>query len=210
MDRILVVDDHPLVRKGIIQVLVDEFPRGVIAEASDSPQALAAVWNEPLDLVILDLSLPGRNGLELLKEIRTARPKLPVLVLSVYPEEQFATRALRAGAAGYLSKDSPPETLILAVRRVMAGGKFVSPATAEKLACELTADLSKPTHTQLSDREYDILLRIASGQTLTEAAAALNLSVKTVSTYRTRILHKMGKSKNSELIAYAIRGNLIA
>ncbi len=188
---------------------MDEFPQGVLTEASDSAETLTAVCNQPLDLVVLDLSLPGRSGLELLKEIKAARPNLPVLILSMYPEEQFATRALRAGAAGYLSKDSSPETLIQAVRRAIVGRKFVSPATAERLACELSTDLSKPLHEQLSDREYDILLRIASGQSVSDAANALHLSVKTVSTYRTRILCKMGKHNNAELMQYAIRGNLV-
>ena len=209
MAQILVVDDHPLIRKGIVDVLKDEFPQSTIIQASDAVQTMAAVWDQQVDLVLLDLSLPGRSGLELLKEVKSARPKLPVLILSMYPEEQFATRALRAGAAGYLSKDTPSDKLIQAVRRALAGGKFVSQETAERLAAELTIDTSKPLHEQLSDREYDIMLRLASGQGVSDIAATLNLSVKTVSTYRTRLLNKMGKQNNAELTQYAIRNKLI-
>lgn len=209
MVNILVVDDHPLVRMGIAQVLADELPRASIDQASDAPETMKAVWEKPLNLVLLDLSLRGRSGLDLLKEIKNARPKLPVLILSSYPEEQFATRALRAGAAGYLNKDTHPEMLIQAVRRALAGGKFVTPETAERLATELTADTSKPLHEQLSDREYDILLRIASGQSVSEIASTLTLSVKTVSTYRTRLLLKMRKQNNAELTHYAIHNKLV-
>jgi DNA-binding NarL/FixJ family response regulator len=209
MAHILVVDDHPLIRRGIAQSLHEEFPESVLLEAEDAAEAMAAVWNQPLSLVVLDLSLRGRSGLELLKEIKAARPHLPVLILSMHAEEQFATRALRAGAAGYVSKDSPTSTLLLAVRRAMAGGKFVSPETAERLANELNIDASKPLHEQLSDREHDILLRIGSGQGISKIADALHLSVKTVSTYRTRVLHKMGLENNAELTQYVIRNKLI-
>ncbi len=209
MAQVLVVDDHPMIRAGVVRVLKDAFPQAIVSEASTALETMTAVWNQVLDLVILDLSLPGRSGLELLKEIKAARPQLPVVIFSMYPEDQFATRALRAGAAGYLNKDSPPETIIQAARRAMAGGKFVSPSTAEKLASELAMDTSKPLHEQLSDREYDILLRIGSGQSVGNIAAELNLSVKTVSTYRTRVLFKMGMRNNAELAQYAIRNNLI-
>jgi len=207
--NILLVDDHPLVRKGIARAIAEELPDATVGEAGDAPETMKAVWERPLDLVLLDLSLRGRSGLELLKEIKTARPKLPVLILSSYPEEQFATRALRAGAAGYLNKEIAPATLMQAVRRVLAGGKFVSPETAELLANELSGDTSRPLHEKLSDREYDILMRIASGQSISGIAETLNLSVKTVSTYRTRLLLKMGKQNNAELTQYAIRNNLV-
>ena len=209
MVNILLVDDHPLVRKGIARAIAEELPDATVGEAGDAPETMKAVWERPLDLVLLDLSLRGRSGLELLKEIKTARPKLPVLILSSYPEEQFATRALRAGAAGYLNKEIAPATLMQAVRRVLAGGKFVSPETAELLANELSGDTSRPLHEKLSDREYDILMRIASGQSISGIAETLNLSVKTVSTYRTRLLLKMGKQNNAELTQYAIRNNLV-
>jgi two-component system, NarL family, invasion response regulator UvrY len=209
MARILVVDDHPLIRKGIVQTLTDEFPQGVILEASNSADTLDTVQKQVLDLVLLDLSLPGRSGLDLLKEIKAICPKLPVLIVSSYPEDQFAIRSLKAGAAGYLNKESPPQTLILAARRAMAGGKFLSPAIAERLATELTVDTSKPLHEQLSDREYDILRRLASGQSISDISATLNLSAKTVSTYRTRLLQKMRMQNNAELIQYAIRAKLV-
>jgi two-component system, NarL family, invasion response regulator UvrY len=209
MARILVVDDHPLIRKGIVQTLADEFPQGQISEASNSADALDAVGKQILDLVLLDLSLPGRSGLDLLKEIKAICPKLPVLIVSSYPEDQFAIRSLKAGAAGYLNKESPPQMLILAARRAMAGGKFVSPAIAERLASELTVDTSKPLHDQLSDREFDILRRLASGQSINDISMTLNLSAKTVSTYRTRLLQKMRMQNNAELIQYAIRNKLV-
>jgi DNA-binding NarL/FixJ family response regulator len=209
MAYILLVDDHPLIRRGIAQSLHEEFPESVLLEAEDAAGAMKAVWDQPLSLVVLDLSLRGRSGLELLKEIKNVKPHLPVLILSMHAEEQFATRALRAGAAGYVSKDSPPTVLIQAVRRAMAGGKFVSPETAERLANELTIDNSRPLHDQLSDREHDILLRIGSGQGISKIADALHLSVKTVSTYRTRVLNKMGMESNAELTQYVIRNKLI-
>ena len=209
MVRVLVVDDHPLIRRGIVQTLKDEFPDGIITEAVDAVGTMTAVWEQGLDLVLLDLSLPGRSGLDLLKEIKSVRPNLPVLIVSLHPDEQFAVRALRAGAAGYLSKDCPPATLLQAARRAMAGGKFVTPETAERLASELAADTAKPSHEQLSDREYDVFLRISSGQSVSDIANTLNLSVKTVSTYRTRVLQKMGKHSNAELIQYSIRNHLV-
>jgi two-component system invasion response regulator UvrY len=209
MTRILVVDDHPLVRRGIVQVLSAEFSAGAIGEASNAAEALSAIWGQEWQAVVLDISLPGRSGLELLKEIKTASPKLPVLILSTYPEAQFATRMLRAGAAGYLNKESSPEVLIQAIRRVLAGGKYISPAVAEHLASELGIDTSKPVHELLSDREYEVMLRIAAGQAVGQVAEELHLSVKTVSTYRTRILEKTGFKNNSEIAQYAIRNDLI-
>ena len=191
------------------QLLTTEFPHCTVNEASTAAEGLEAIWNESWNLVLLDISLPGRNGLELLKEIKAARPKLPVLILSTYPESQFATRVLKAGAAGYLTKESPPETVIRAIRQVLTGGKFISPWVAERLASEIMLDTSKPAHELLSDREYDVMLRIASGQAVGEIANTLNLSVKTISTYRTRILEKMGMKNNAELMQYAIRNTLI-
>ena len=159
--------------------------------------------------MLLDISLPGRSGLELLKEIKAARPKLPVLVLSAYSESQFATRVLKAGGAGYLTKESPPETVIRAVRLALGGGKFISPSVADCLASEIMIDTSKPAHELLSDREYDVMQRIASGQAVGTIAATLHLSVRTVSTYRTRTLEKMGMKSNAELTQYAIRNKLV-
>lgn len=209
MPRILLVDDHELVRKGVLQVLAGEYPDGVFEEASNSVEALNAIWKQTWDLILLDIGLPGRGGLELLKEVRAARPRLPVLVLSMYPEEQFSTRALRAGAAGYLTKAGLSETLVCAVRQVLGGGKFISQKAAEILASELNVDASRPIHEQLSDREHDVMMRIARGQGVGEIALTLSLSVKTVSTYRSRVLEKMRTKNNSELTHYAIRNGLV-
>lgn len=209
MPRLLIVDDHPLVRRGIVEVLAEAFPGGIIGEASDGAQALQAVYDGAWDLVVLDLSLPGRTGLDVLKEIRGARPRLPILILSTYPERQFATRALRAGASGYLNKGSPPEVLLSAVRKVLAGGKFVSASLGESLAADLDRDFSKPLHEGLSDREYDVMLRIASGKTVSEIAEEIHLSVKTISTYRARTLEKMGMKNNADLTQYGMREKLV-
>jgi two-component system, NarL family, invasion response regulator UvrY len=209
MVRLLIVDDHPLVRRGIVEVLAEAFPGGSIAEASDGAEALQAVYDGIWDLVVLDLSLPGRTGLDVLKEIKDARPRLPILVLSTYPEQQFATRALRAGASGYLNKGSPPEILVSAVRKVLAGGKFISASLGESLAADLDRDFSKPLHECLSDREYDVMLRIASGKTVSEVAEEIHLSVKTISTYRSRVLEKMHLKNNAELTQYGMREKLV-
>jgi two-component system invasion response regulator UvrY len=208
MTTILVVDDHPLVRRGIVQVLGTECSGSLVCEASNESEALAAVQNKPCSIVLLDISLPGRGGLELLKEIRALRPRLPVLVVSSHPESQFATRMLRAGAAGYLTKESPPEVLVSAVRQVLSGHRYVSATMAERLVQDLGVDSTKAPHELLSDREYDVMLRIASGLPVGKVAAVLNLSVKTVSTYRTRILEKMGLENNADLTQYAIRNKL--
>lgn len=209
MVRLLIVDDHPLVRRGIVEVLAEAFPGGSIAEASDGAEALQAVYDGIWDLVVLDLSLPGRTGLDVLKEIKDARPRLPILVLSTYPEQQFATRALRAGASGYLNKGSPPEVLLSAVRKVLAGGKFISASLGESLAADLDRDFSKPLHECLSDREYHVMLRIASGKTVSEVAEEIHLSVKTISTYRARVLDKMHMKNNAELTQYSVRERLV-
>jgi two-component system invasion response regulator UvrY len=209
MVRLLIVDDHPLVRRGIVEVLAEAFPGGSIAEASDGAEALQAVYDGIWDLVVLDLSLPGRTGLDVLKEIKDARPRLPILVLSTYPEQQFATRALRAGASGYLNKGSPPDVLLSAVRKVLAGGKFISASLGESLAADLDRDFSKPLHECLSDREYHVMLRIASGKTVSEIAEEIHLSVKTISTYRSRTLEKMRMKNNAELTQYGMRERLV-
>ena len=192
-----------------MEVLAEAFPGGNIAEASDGAEALQAVYDGAWDLVVLDLSLPGRTGLDVLKEIRGARPKLPILILSTYPEQQFATRALRAGASGYLNKGSPPEVLVSAVRKILAGGKFISETLGETLAADLDRDFTKPLHECLSDREYHVMLRIASGKTVSEIAEEIHLSVKTISTYRARVLEKMRMKNNAELAQYGIREKLV-
>jgi two-component system, NarL family, invasion response regulator UvrY len=209
MVRMLIVDDHPLVRRGIVEVLAEAFPGGNIAEATDGAGALQAVFDGSWDLVVLDLSMPGKTGLDVLKEMRCACPRLPVLILSTYPEQQFAVRALRAGASGYLNKGSSPEVLLFAVRKVLAGGKFVSATLGESLVADLNHDFSKPVHECLSDREYYVMLRIASGKTVGEIAEEIHLSVKTISTYRARILEKMHLRNNADLTQYGMREKLV-
>ena len=207
--KILVVDDHPTVRLGIVQLLTHEFPGVAVGEASTHMEALEAISAQTWDLAILDLSLAGRGGLELLRQAKQAKPEMPVLIHSMHAEKQFSTRALRAGAAGYVTKDSPPETFLQAVRQVISGGKFITQSAAELLVSELRSDPDRQAHELLSDREHDVMLRIAGGQSVGSIATTLNLSVKTVSTYRTRVLTKMSLENNSELVQYAIRNGLV-
>ncbi|HOD38058.1 MAG: Response regulator UvrY [Candidatus Marinimicrobia bacterium ADurb.Bin030] len=209
MINLLIVDDHPLIRQGLRQTFLDTNDIRVSGEASDSAYALAEIENHNYDAVILDLSLPGRSGLDLLKQIKNLSPSLPVLILSVFPESQYAIRVLKAGADGYISKESHPDELIQAVRKIVTGGKYISPTLAEKLANSLTETTQNPTHEILSDREFQTMLAIASGKTVKEIAAELNLSVKTISTYRTRILRKMHLKNNAEIICYAVRLGLV-
>jgi two-component system, NarL family, invasion response regulator UvrY len=209
MIRILVADDHTVVREGIKQILSGHTDMVVEDEAANGQEVLRKVMKNSYDLILLDISMPGKSGLEILEEIRALRPKLPVLILSMHPEEQYAVRMLRAGAAGYLTKASAPEELISAIRKVSKGGKYVTASLAEKLAFELDAGAEKPCHEKLSSREYQVMLMLAAGQTVGEVAAALCLSAKTISTYRTRILEKMNMKKNAELTLYAVKNNLI-
>jgi two-component system invasion response regulator UvrY len=209
MVRVLIVDDHPMVRLGVGAVLARILPGVCIDEASDGAGALQAIGHGAWDLVLMDLSMPGRPGLEILKEIRVLRPGLPILVLSMHPEHELAIRALRAGASGYLTKGSTSEILVSAVHKVLAGGKYISASVAEELAADLGRDVSKPLHECLSDREYDVLLRIASGGTVGEIAEDIHLSVKTISTYRARVLVKMRMKNNSELTQYGVRQKLV-
>jgi DNA-binding NarL/FixJ family response regulator len=210
MIRILVVDDHTIVRQGLKQILGEEKDMNVVEEASNGQEALQKIGKNEYDCVLLDISMPGRSGLEVLKDIKALRPKLPVLILSMHSEELYAIRALRAGASGYLTKASASEELIGAIRKVSAGRKYVSTSLAEKLAFELDADASKPPHETLSDREYQVMIMLASGKTVKEIADEVCLSVKTISTYRTRIMEKMNLKKNAELTLYAIQHHLIA
>lgn len=208
MTSILSVEDHALIREGLSRVIAKAIPDTEVVQVSNGSEAMAAIGKRSFSLVLLDISLPGRNGLEVLKEIKAFRPKLPVLVLTAYPEGQYSTRAIKAGAAGFVSKAGPPEVLIQAVRQALAGGMFITPRSAELLASE-SADPSRPLHEQLSDREFDVFVRIGRGQTVGEIAKSLNLSAKTVSTYRTRLLEKTGLRNNSEVVQYAVRNNLI-
>ncbi|MBU2528152.1 response regulator transcription factor [bacterium] len=206
--KIIVVDDHLIVRKGLKKIL-DETPDiEVVAEASSGQEFLSKVSKEKYDMVLLDIFLPDMSGLDILKYLRAQKPGLPVLILSMYPEEQYAVRTLKAGASGYLNKASLSEELISAIRKVREGRKYVSPALAEKLACDLDAGSEKPPHENLSDREYQVMCMIGSGKRVKDIAEELFLSVKTISTYRSRILEKMKIKNNAELIHYAVKNKL--
>ena len=207
--RILIADDHAVVRQGLKQILAGAFKRASFGEAANSQQALERVWKEVWDIVILDLTMPGRSGLEVLKEIKQAHPKLPVLMLSMHPEDQFAVRLLKAGASGYMTKESAPEELVGAVKKAVAGGRYVSAGLAEKMASFLFNDVKVAPHETLSDREFLILRLIASGKAVGVIARDLSLSVKTVSTYRSRLLEKMGMVNNAQLLHYAFQNNLV-
>ena len=209
MIRILISDDHAIVREGIKQILADTNDLVAAGEATNGHEVIELVRRQDWDMVLLDLAMPGKDGLETLKDIKREKPKLPVLVLSIYPEEQYAVRALKAGASGYLTKESAPEELIAAIRKVSQGGKYISSSLAEKLASHLEVDAEKPVHETLSDREYQVMLMIASGKTVKEIGDEMCLSVKTVSTYRARALSKMGMKNNSEFTYYAIKHGLI-
>ncbi len=198
-----------MVRQGLKQILADEFSRAVFGEAGTAQEAITKVWENEWDVVVLDITMPGRTGLEVLAEIRKSRPHLPVLVLSMHPEDQFAMRVLKSGAAGYMTKESAPEALVGAIKKVLAGGRYVSPALAEQMASYLGTDVQKPPHERLSDREFLVLRLIASGKTVSQIAGELALSVKTISTYRVRILEKMLMSSNAELTHYAIQSRLV-
>ncbi len=208
MIKLLIADDHAVVREGLKRILSETPDLVVAGEAGDGQEALDRVRAEAWDMVLLDISLPGMSGLDVLKQLRRERPRLPVLVLSIYPEDQYAVRVLKAGASGYLTKDSAPDQLIAAIRKISLGRKFVSPDLAEKLVVDLATDAEKPLHERLSDREYQVLCLIASGKTTKEVATELSLSVKTVSTYRIRILKKMNVKSNAELIHYALQRGL--
>ncbi len=207
MIRILIVDDHPIVRKGLRQIVSDEQDMAV-AETGDAREALGMASANPFDVVVLDINLPGMSGIEALSQVRALHPRIQVLILSAHPETEFAIRALRAGAAGYLNKDLAPEELIGAIRRIASGRKYVSAAVAEILADAVGRDEEQPPHETLSDREYEVLLSIAAGRTVSEIAAEMSLSVKTISTYRTRILEKMQLRNNAELMKYALSAGL--
>jgi two-component system invasion response regulator UvrY len=209
MINILIADDHTIVRKGLKQILAETPDMVVADEASNGYEVLEKVRKNNFDVLLLDISMPGKSGLDILKELKAEKPKLPVLVLSMYPEEQYAIRVLRAGASGYLTKESAPDELVVAMRKVAQGKKYVSPSLAEKLAFDLEMDTTKPPHEMLSDREYQFLCMIASGKTVGEIAENLLLSAKTISTYRARILEKMKMKNNAELTHYAIQNRLV-
>jgi len=210
MIRILVADDHAIVRRGLRQIVADESDMEVVGEAQTTQEILDLARQEEWDVIVLNISMPGRGGFEALKALKQTHSKRPVLVLSMYPEDQFAVRAFRAGAAGYMTKESAPEELVQAIRKVVRGGKYVSPSLAEKLAAELGEDAERPPHEGLSEREYHVLCLLASGKTVTQIAAEMSLSVKTISTYRVRLLEKMRMKTNAEVTRYAIEHRLVA
>lgn len=207
--RVLIVDDHAVVRRGLQQILLDEYDDIAFGEAINATEALEAIHGNDWDVVILDISMPGRSGLDVLKEIKKSKPNLPVLVLSMHPEDQFAARTLRAGASGYMTKETAPEELVTALNKVMSGGHYVSPSLGEILAQDLRRETGRDIHQILSDREFEVMIMIGSGKTVTRIAEELALSVKTVSTYRARILEKMQMSSNAELTRYAIKHGLV-
>jgi len=209
MIRALIADDHAVVRQGLKQILGDTPEMVVAGEAITGQEVLDKVRAGAWDVVVLDISMPDRSGLDILKQLRSERPKLPVLVLSMHSEDQYALRVLKAGASGYLTKDSAADELVKAIRKVVSGGTYVSSFLAEKLASEIGTDSSRLPHETLSDREFQVLRLIAAGKSVTEIAAELYLSVKTVSTYRARMLEKMNLGTNAELIHYAMQNHLI-
>jgi two-component system invasion response regulator UvrY len=209
MIRILIADDHPIFRQGLKQVLAEAQDMIVADEAGDGHELLAKTRNNEYDIVLLDISMPGASGLDLLKQLKIEKPKLPILILSMHPEEQYAVRVLKAGAAGYLTKASAPDELIGAVRKVLRGGRYITASLAEKLVKYLKYNQDLPMYEILSDREYQVLCMIASGKQVKEIASEMALSVKTISTYRSRILEKLNMKSNAELTHYAIQNQLV-
>jgi len=209
MIRIIIADDHPIVRAGMKQIISEASDLMVADEASDGHKLLNKIKKENFDVVILDITMPHMDGLDVLKQLKIEKPKLPVIILSIHPESQYALRVLKAGASGYVTKTSAPDELINAIRKVYRGGKYISPSIAEKLAFQLDANFEEMPHEALSDREYQVLCMLASGKTVTEIAEELALSVKTISTYRSRILEKMKMKNSAELMHYAIQNQLV-
>ncbi len=210
MLRVSVVDDHAVVRRGIKQILSECADCQFAGEAATANDALALLRGTPCDVVILDISLPDRSGLDLLPQIRREFPRLKVLMLTIHREEQYAIRLLKAGAAGFLTKDSVPDELVTAIRRIASGGRYLSSTLAERIASQLGEYVEKPPHERLSDREFQVFCLMAEGKSLTEIAYELSVSVKTISTHRARILQKTGFRNNAELVQYAVRNGLIS
>ncbi len=209
MLKILLADDHAVVRQGVKQILTEAFVQATFGEAQNGHELLGLVSSEHWDIVVLDLAMPGGSGLEILKQIKHDHPQLPVLILSMFPEDQYAVRTIRAGAAGYLNKESAPEELVQAMRKVLHGGEYISAAVADELVLYARHEDDQPPHKHLSDREYQVLCLIASGKEIKEISTELALSAKTISTYRARLMIKMAMKTNSELTYYAIQNGLV-
>ena len=207
--HILIADDHAVVRRGLREILADSVEGATFSEAGNADEALGLLAKRPTNVLVLDINMPGRSGLDVLKDVKRIYPRLPVIVLSVQPEEQYAVRCLRAGAVAYINKDSAPEELAQAARKVLSGGRYVGAGLAEKLVSQLNESEDKPKHELLSDRELEVMLMIASGVSLTEIGDRLHVSAKTVSSYRARVLEKMQMRTNAELTRYAVSQNLI-
>ena len=209
MIRILIADDHAVVRKGLKQLLLEKYPTASIGETGDAEDLIAQVMNQEWDVVICDMNMPGRSGLDALQQIKELSPKLPVLIMSIYPEDQYALRVLKAGASGYLAKESIHDDLIKAIEMVRIGRKFITPSIAEKLANALETDSTRPPHEELSNREFDVFKLLTSGRSVSEIATQLSLSSTTVSTYRSRIMAKMNIRSIAELTRYALEHKLV-
>lgn len=209
MIKILIADDHAVVRRGLRQIINDEPDFEVVAEAQNGQEVMDKIEKSNCDVVVLDITMPDKNGLVVLQEVKAARPRLPILILSMHPEDQFALRALKLGASGYLTKESAPEELVGALRKVTSGGKYISSSLAEQLVSEISSDSPRPSPERLSEREFQVLRMIAQGKTISQIAEDMGLSVKTVSTYRTRLLLKMKMKTNAELVRYAVQHGLV-
>jgi DNA-binding NarL/FixJ family response regulator len=207
--RILIVDDHTVVRRGLKEILVEEFPHAEFGEAEDGPQTLRLIMKQKWDVVVLDITMPGMSGLDVLKNIKNVRPNLPILILSMHPEDQYAMRSLKAGASGYLTKETASEELVKAVKKVRAGGRYISDSLGEALAFRAANGYEGPLHEKLSDREHQVLLMLGSGKTVSEIAEELSLSKQAVSTYRRRILDKMAMKTNADIIRYVMENGLV-
>ena len=209
MKRILIADDHEIVRRGLRQILTDEFPKLQVGDAANARDAVEAVRKQAWDAVLLDINMPGRSGLDVLEELKRLRPAMPVVVLTAFPEEDYAVRAFKLGASGYVSKESASDELLAALRKALAGGRYVTASLAEKLAASVAGDAPLDPHETLSNRELQVLRLIAQGRTIKEVAAELSLSEKTIGTYRTRLSEKMGLATNVELARYAFQHKLV-
>ena len=209
MIRVFLADDHAIVRAGLRELLTGTGDIEVVGEATNGQQVLAAVRAGEIDVLVLDMSMPGRSGVELIKLVKAEQPKLRVLVLSMHSEQQYAVRAVRAGASGYLTKESAADELVSAIRRIARGGAYITPETAERLVLESSSSDERPAHTQLSNREFEVFRMIVAGRSVTEIATQLSLSVKTISTHKARILEKMNLSSQADLVRYAVRHGLV-